>query len=296
MRVAVTGSSGLIGQVLLPALQSAGHETIALVRRAPIRGEARWDPARGVLDPAELQGIGAAINLAGETIATRWTDETKRRIRESRIQATSLLAATMARLHPRPQVLVSVSAIGIYGDRQDEILTETSAPGNGFLPALAREWEAAADPARDAGIRVVHPRLGIVLSAQGGALGSMLPPFKLGIGGRLGSGQQWMSWIAIDDVVAALLHLLEHDVSGPVNFTAPEPVRNRDFTRELGKALHRPTLFPVPSLALQVLYGKEMPEEALLSSARVAPQLLRSSGYEFQYPMLRPALEHVLRE
>lgn len=297
MRVAVTGSSGLIGQALLPALKAAGHETIALVRRPPNRGEAQWDPAAGRLDPAAIQGIGAAINLAGENIATRWTEESKRRIRESRIQATTLLATTMASLARRPETLLSVSAVGLYGDRGDEVLTEASAAGEGFLPALAREWEAAAGPAGIAGIRVVHPRMGIVLSDKGGALDKMLTPFKLGVGGRMGSGEQWMSWIALDDVVAGFLYLLNTpSLRGPVNFTAPAPIRNKDFTRELGRALHRPTIFPVPTPALQLLYGKEMPAEALLSSARVIPEALIKQGFSFKFRELGPALEKMLRK
>jgi uncharacterized protein (TIGR01777 family) len=255
----------------------------------------QWDPAAGVLNAAALQGIGAAINLAGENIATRWTGESKRRIRESRLQATTLLATTMARLTPRPETLVSVSAVGFYGDRGDEILTETSSPGGGFLPGLVRDWEAAAEPARVAGIRVVHPRMGIVLSKKGGALEKMLTPFKLGVGGRLGSGEQWMSWIAIDDVIAGFLHLLDTpSLQGPVNFTAPGPVRNADFTEDLGKVLHRPTMVPVPLPALYLLYGRDMPREALLASARVMPQRLMESGFRFRFSEIGSALEHLL--
>jgi uncharacterized protein (TIGR01777 family) len=295
MRVAVTGSSGLIGQALLPALQAKGFETLALVRRPPARGEVQWDPARGTLDPAALNGIGAAINLAGESIATRWTDESRRRIRDSRIAATTLLATTMARLEPRPETLISVSAVGIYGDRADEVLTETSTPGLGFLPSLAQDWEAAAQPARDAGIRVVHPRMGIVLTEKGGALDKMLLPFKLGVGGRMGSGEQWMSWIAMEDVIAGFIHLLESPaIQGPVNFTAPGPVRNVEFTRALGRALHRPTILPVPLPALHLLYGKEMPREALLASTRVKPQRLVDSGFRFRFSEIEAGLEHVL--
>lgn len=295
MRLAITGSSGLIGQALLPALKAEGHEPIALVRRPPNTGEVQWDPAIGRLDSRDLAGIEGAINLAGENIATRWTDESKRRIRESRINATTLLAETMAALVPRPRVLISVSAVGYYGDRGDEELTEESSAGRGFLPSLARDWEASAQAAHAAGIRVVHPRMGIVLSAKGGALGKMLPPFKLGVGGRLGSGRQWMSWMAIEDVVAAMLYLLNDDsLRGAVNFTAPAPVRNSEFTRQLGKALHRPTIFPVPTTALQVLYGKEMPEEALLASARVVPRRLLDARFQFQFPEIAAAFRHIL--
>lgn len=295
MRIAITGSNGLIGQALLPMLKAAGHDAVPLVRRPPEAGEVQWDPALGRLDPKDLAGINGAINLAGENIATRWTDESKRRIRESRIRGTTLLAETMAALSPRPGVLISVSAVGYYGDRGDEELTEESGAGRGFLPGLAREWEASAQAADAVGIRVVHPRLGIVLSAKGGALGKMLPPFRLGVGGRLGSGRQWMSWIAIEDVVAAMLHLLKDDsVQDAVNFTAPAPVRNSEFTRQLGKALHRPTIFPVPTPALQVLYGKEMPEEALLASTRVVPRRLLEAGFQFQFPEIGAAFRHIL--
>ena len=201
----------------------------------------------------------------------------------------------MASLDPRPETLISVSAVGFYGDRDDEVLTETSSPGEGFLPVLAEDWEAAAQPARAAGIRVVHPRMGIVLSKKGGALQKMLLPFKLGVGGRMGSGEQWMSWIAIDDVIAAMVYVLEHPtLSGPVNFTAPNPVRNSVFTRELGKALHRPTIFPVPTPALHLLYGTEMPREALLASTRVVPRRLLDGGFGFRFPEIGTAFEHAL--
>jgi uncharacterized protein (TIGR01777 family) len=297
MRIVVTGASGLIGQALLPALRAAGHETLVLVRRSPNRGEARWDPATGTLAPADLGGIDAAINLAGENIATRWTSRSKRGIRESRIRSTTLLATTMASLSPRPRVLISVSAVGFYGDRGDEVLTESSPPGQGFLPELAAEWEAAAQPARTTGIRVVNPRLGIVLGPHGGALGKMVLPFKLGLGGRMGSGDQWMSWITIDDVVAAFLYLLRTDsLDGPVNFTAPGAVRNRELASQLGHTLHRPALLPVPSAALYLLYGREMPNEALLASTRVAPRKLLDTGFQFRFAELGPALAHVLKD
>lgn len=295
MRIAVTGSTGLIGQALVPALRAAGHIPVPLVRRTPKPGEVQWDPATGSLDPAGLAGIDGAVNLAGETIATRWTSEARRKIRESRIQATRLLAETMAGLTPRPSVLISVSAVGYYGDRGDELLTEGSGPGEGFLAQLAQDWEQSAEPARSAGIRVVHPRFGIVLSKEGGALGQMLLPFKLGIGGRLGSGRQWMSWIALEDVVAGLLHLLQTDtLQGPVNFAAPGAVRNAEFTRRLAKVLARPAIIPAPRPALYLLYGKDMPQETLFVSSRVIPHKLEESGFRFRYPELEPALRHVL--
>ena len=265
------------------------------MRRTPGPGEIRWDPDARQLDAAALQGIDGAINLAGENIATRWTDRARERIRTSRIMGTTLLAETMAGLSPRPRVLISVSAVGFYGDRGEEVLTEESGPGQGFLPQLAQEWEGAAQPARRAGIRVVHPRFGIVLSGDGGALEKMLPPFRLGVGGRLGSGKQWMSWIAMDDVIGALLHLLRTEtLEGPVNFTAPGAVRNAEFTRCLGKVLGRPTIFPVPTAALYLLYGREMPREALLASTRVTPRRLEQSAYRFRFPELETALKRVL--
>ncbi len=295
MKIAIAGSSGMIGQALLPVLAMAGHTAVPLVRRPARPGEISWDPATGTLDPAALAGFDGAINLAGANIATRWTGEARQEIRESRLSTTRLLAQRLAGLPTRPAIFISVSAVGYYGDRGDEILTESSLAGDGFLPRLAEEWEAAAGPAREAGIRVVHPRFGIVLTRRGGALEKMLTPFRLGLGGRLGSGRQWMSWIALDDLTAALVYLLDNEsISGPVNFTAPGAVRNEDFTRALGGALNRPALIPVPTLALNILYGRDMPRETLLASARVAPLRLEQEGYRFRYPELGPALEHVL--
>ena len=294
MRIAVTGSSGLLGQALLPALEAAGHDTVALVRRPPGRGEARWDPATGSIDRSALEGVEGAINLAGKNVGTRWTESARREIQESRISSTTLLARTMATLSPRPAVLVSMSAVGYYGDRGEESLTEDSTAGQGFLPDLVQAWEASADPARAAGIRVVHPRAGVVLSREGGALKKLLPAFRLGVGGRVGSGRQWMSWIALDDVVAGLIFLLGHDVAaGPVNLAAP-PVRNSDFTRELGRALHRPAIIPAPLPALQLVYGKQMIAENLLASTRVSASRLLESGFRLRFPEIRGAFEHVL--
>ena len=296
MHVAVTGASGLIGSALVRTLISAGHQVSRLVRRRAGPGEISWDPAAGRLDPNDLEGLDAVVHLAGENIGARWTRSRKARIRNSRVQGTRLLSEALARARRPPQVLVSGSALGFYGSRGDEILTEKSGPGpaDDFLAIVGQEWENAADAARAAGIRVVHPRFGLVLSPDGGALGKMLLPFRLGLGGRLGDGLQWMSWISIDDAAGAVLHTLTNEgVSGPVNVTAPEPVRNRDFTRTLGRVLSRPTPFPVPAAALRLVLG-EMADYTLLASARMLPERLLGSGYRFAHPDLEPALRHVV--
>jgi uncharacterized protein (TIGR01777 family) len=294
----VTGASGLIGTALVRGLRTRGYRVSALVRRAPGPGEISWDPDGGRLDPRDLEGIDAIVHLAGENVGARWTAARKQRIRNSRVRGTRLLSEAMTRTSKRPAVLVSASAVGIYGNRGDEILDEESPVGDAgydFLAAVGQEWEAATGPARAAGIRVVNSRFGVVLSPDGGALGRMLLPFRLGVGGRLGSGSQWMSWISIDDVASAVLHLLETDtLLGPVNVTAPEPLRNRDFTRILGRVLSRPTPFPAPAVALRLVLG-EMADGTLLSSARVLPRRLLASGFRFAHPDLETALRHVLR-
>lgn len=295
MRIAISGASGFLGSHLATILRKQGDEVLALVRHRPAGGEIGWDPAAGTMEREKLDAVDAVFHLAGANIATRWTDGAKRTIRESRVRGTSLLASGLAGLARKPRVLISVSAVGIYGDRGDEILTEHSAPGAGFLAEVAQAWEAAAQPARDAGIRVAHPRFGIILSADGGALVKMLPPFRLGLGGKLGSGMQWMSWVALDDVLSGLLHILRSDeLRGPVNLVAPEPVRNHEFTRILAEELHRPALFTVPRAALYLRFGREMVNEVLIGSARVRPERLSESGFSFQYPALRAALAHVL--
>ena len=265
-----------------------------LTRKTPsTAGEYRWDPAAGDVEPAALDGTDAAVHLAGETVAGRWTADKKERILRSRVDGTRTLSEALASLARPPRVLVCASAIGYYGDRGNETLTEESASGDGFLAEVVREWEAASRPAEEAGVRVVRLRFGIVLSPAGGALRTMLRPFRLGAGGRLGSGKQWMSWVAIDDVVGAIDHALTTDeLAGVANTVAPNPVTNADFTKTLGRVLGRPTLFPVPAPALRVALG-EFSQETL-SSARVLPKRLLESGYEFRCPELEPALRHVL--
>ncbi|HEY1281276.1 MAG TPA: TIGR01777 family oxidoreductase [Acidimicrobiales bacterium] len=296
MKVAVTGSSGFIGTALTAALGAAGHDVVRVVRGdggGP--GTARWDPKAGTIDAAALAGVDAAVHLAGAGIADhRWTDDYKRELVSSRLDGTSLLARTLARLDPRPAVLVSASGIDYYGDRGDDVIDETASKGTGFLSDLCARWEAAADPAREAGIRVAHTRSGIVLSPRGGALKKQLPLFKLGLGGRFGSGRQWQSWIALDDEVGAMLHLLTTDVAGPVNLTAPNPVTNADFTTTLGAVLHRPTLLPVPSFGPKLLVGSELADVLLYESKRVVPRVLQGSGYPFRYPTLHAALTGLL--
>jgi len=298
MRVAITGSSGLIGSALVERLRADGHQVTRLVRgreRAVGAGAVHWDPARGEVDAAGLEGHDVVIHLAGESIVGLWTARKKARIRDSRVEGTRLIAGALAGLARPPAVLLSASATGFYGARPpDEVLDEEASPGTGFLAETAQAWEAAADPARAAGIRVVHARFGLVLSPRGGALAAMLPVFRLGLGGRLGSGAQVWSWIALDDVVEAALHVVRTDpLAGPVNFVAPEPVSNAEFTRVLGRVLRRPTLFAVPAFAARLVAG-EMAEEMLLTGARVEPRRLLESGYRFRFPSLEPALRHLL--
>jgi hypothetical protein len=297
MRVAVSGASGLLGSALVPELAGAGDEVIRLVRsRARVGADAlRWDPDAGDLDRVGLEGIDAVVHLSGETVAGRWSKAKKARIMESRRRSTRLLAEAVAGLERRPRTFVCASAVGYYGDRGDERLTEESGQGEGFLAEVVHEWEAATRPAGEAGTRVVNLRFGIVLSREGGALAQMLTPFRLGVGGPLGSGRQYMSWIAIDDVVAVIRHVLNADeVSGPVNATAPEPVTNREFARTLGRVVRRPAVLPVPPLVLRAIFG-EFAEEGLLWSQRAFPAKLESSGYSFRFPALEGALRQVLR-
>jgi uncharacterized protein (TIGR01777 family) len=294
VRIAITGASGFIGTALRRSLEADGHTVVSISRSAGGPGTVRWDPAAGQLDAGALEGLDGVVHLAGEGIADkRWTPSRKAAILESRKQGTTLLADTLASLSEKPPVLVSGSAIGFYGDRGDEVLTEESAAGTDYLAQICLAWEAATAAASDAGIRVAHVRTGIVLGA-GGVLGKMLPLFKLGIGGRLGTGDQWMSWIAIDDEVAAIRFLLEHDVRGPVNLTAPNPVTNRDFTKALGESVHRPAVVPVPKFGPKLLLGKELADLLLFGSQRVLPTVLTDAGFEFRYRDLESALSDFL--
>lgn len=292
LRIALTGSHGLIGSALLRALRSEGQVVQRIVRSRPEPGsdDIEWHPSEGRLDSAQLEGIDAVVHLAGESVGQRWTDDVKRRIRDSRVQGTRLLAETIARLDRPPRVLVSASAVGIYGDRGDAVLTEQTAPGADFLADVAQEWEAAAEPVDARGVRRAHPRFGVVLSPDGGALERMLLPFRLGVGGKIGSGSQWMSWVSLTDTVRALQFALRMDeLQGPFNVVAPNPVPNAEFTRALGDVLGRPTLFTVPAAALRLAFG-EMADAALLVSQRAVPERLLDAGFHFEYPELREAL------
>jgi uncharacterized protein (TIGR01777 family) len=294
MKIAVSGSTGLIGQALVPLLTSGGHTVLRLVRRDAATGEIAWHPEQGVLDPNALVGVDGVVHLAGENIAGRWTAAKKERIRKSRVAGTTFLAERMAACPKPPKVLVCASAIGIYGNRGDQELDEQSPAASDFLAEVCTAWEAAAEPARKKGIRVVHLRFGIVLSARGGALRKMLLPFQLGMGGPIGSGRQFMSWVALDDVVGAIQHALSQEsLSGPANTVAPAPVTNREFTRTLGRVLGRPTVLPMPAFAVKLLFG-EMGESLLLGGQRVKPTRLLASGYRFRFAELEGALRHVL--
>jgi uncharacterized protein (TIGR01777 family) len=298
MRVVVTGSSGLIGQGLCSLLGGNSHDVVRVVRRPVRPGEfaVRWDPEVGTIDSGGLEGADAVIHLAGAGIGDhRWNDARKRVLIESRTRSTALLADALAGLKRRPRVLVSASAIGFYGDRGDEMLSEQSPPGNDFLASLCVRWEAETAPAAEAGIRVVCARTGVVMSRQGGALPKLLPLFKLGLGGRFGSGGQWWSWITLDDEIRAISWLLENDVSGPVNLTAPNPVTNREFTRVLSAVLHRPARLPVPRFGPRLVLGSELADALLFSGARVRPTVLESSGFVFSHSDLEAGLRSMLK-
>lgn len=291
MVIAVSGSSGLIGSALAGALEARGHTIKRLVRRPARRSdEISWDPAREQLDARALEGVDAVINLAGENLARRWTAGARDRIRSSRVNGTTMLARALAAMPTKPRVMLSASAVGIYGNRGDEILDESSTLGNDFLASVCKDWEGATAPAADAGIRVVHLRTGIVLSRREGVLAKLLLPFRLGLGGRLGDGRQWMSWIALTDLVAALAFLLRAEaVSGAVNLVAPNPVMNAEFARTLAHVLGRPAVFPVPRFALTLLFG-QMAEDTILSSQRVRAGRLLDNGFKFKLPTLDEAL------
>jgi uncharacterized protein (TIGR01777 family) len=292
VKVAVTGSSGLIGSALVPTLQADGHSVLKVVRRPP-RGddEVRWDPGRRDLDPTALTGVDAVVHLAGVGIGDRrWTASYQRSILRSRVDGTETVSVAMARAEPRPRVLLSASAVGWYGDTEDRAVDETSPSGSGYLAEVCRRWEAATSTAEKAGIRVAHLRTGLVCAPGSGFLGRMLPLVKLGIAGPLASGRQYWSWISLPDEVAAILHLLHRDeVSGPVNLTGPEPVTNREFTRILGRVLHRPTVLPVPGFALRVALG-EFAREGVIIGQRVLPRVLERSGYRFRHESAEKAL------
>ncbi|HVB99400.1 MAG TPA: TIGR01777 family oxidoreductase [Candidatus Dormibacteraeota bacterium] len=299
MNILIAGSSGMIGTAISARLRASGHTVLSFVRPPMIAGQGQvaWNPETGEMDLEKAAGAQAVINLSGASIAgSRWSETRKALLRSSRIDSTRKLVEALARLGPRPKVLVSASAVGYYGNRGDELLTEESAPGDGFLARLVQEWEKEARRAEEFGIRTVMFRFGIVLTAKGGALAQMLGPFRMGVGGRLGSGRQWMSWISLVD----MLRLLEEGVanegwSGAYNAVAPQPVTNAEFTRTLARALHRPAIFPVPPMALRALFG-EMADEMLLASQRVEPRRLREQVYSYSHERLEPALRELLTE
>ncbi|HTS56820.1 MAG TPA: TIGR01777 family oxidoreductase [Terriglobales bacterium] len=295
-KVLVSGSSGLVGSALLPRLAANGWPATRLIHRSPAGpGQISWDPSRPI-PPESVSGFDAVIHLAGETIAERWTESKKQAIRDSRVLGTRNIAEALAQAAKPPALLVAASAIGYYGDRADEVLNEESAGGQGFLAEVCREWEAATQAAAKAGVRTVLARFGIVLSTSGGALAKMLPPFRLGMGGRVGSGGQWWSWVALDDVVGAIEHVMKTNaLAGPVNVVSPSPVTNREFTNSLASALSRPAIFPMPAFAARLALG-QMADELLLASQRVEPARLRGSGYRFRRPDLDAALAAILRK
>lgn len=298
MRVVVSGASGTIGTALCRALAASGDEVVRLVRReAHGADEVAWDPAAGALDPSAVAGTDAVVNLSGVSIgAKRWTDDQKQAILESRTSSTGTLARAIAAADPKPRVFVSQSAVGYYGTRHgDEPLAEESAPGDDFLARVCVAWEAAARPAADAGVRTVWLRSGVVLTPHGPPLSTMLLPFRLGLGGRVGSGEQWMSWIAIGDTIGVVRRVIADDaIAGPVNSTAPEPVRQRDFAATLAKVLRRPAVLPTPVFALKAVYGAELVQHLLLEGQRVVPARLAAAGYEFAHPHLEGALRAML--
>jgi uncharacterized protein (TIGR01777 family) len=294
-RILLSGSSGTIGSALLASFQRYGHTVTRLVRSSQTgRDEVNWDPMRPVA-PQSVSGFDAVVHLAGESIVGRWSEDKKRKILESRRAGTRNLSEALAKAQSPPRVLLSASAIGIYGNRGNEVLSESSPPGNDFLSTVAREWEAATEPAKKAAIRTVNLRIGIMLSAKGGALAQMLTPFRLGLGGRVGNGRQWWSWVHIDDVAGAFSHAMVTDqLEGPVNLTAPVPVTNAEFTQSLARVLHRPALFPVPAFAARLAFG-EMADQLLLSSQRVEPAKLASSGYKFAFSEIGSALKDAIK-
>jgi uncharacterized protein (TIGR01777 family) len=298
MDVVVSGASGLIGTALCRSLRADGHRVIELVRRPPASGttdEVEWDPKGGRLDPAALEGVDAVVHLAGAGIGDkRWSEARKQEVLESRTRSTALLAETLASLQAKPSVVVSGSAIGYYGHRGDDVVTEATPPGGGFVSQVCVEWEAAAQAAVDAGIRTVFIRTGIVLAPKGGAFGKLVPLFKLGLGGKMGGGREWWSWISLDDEVRAIRFLIDKPVHGPVNLTAPNPARNAEITRALGEVLHRPTFLTVPAFGPKLLLGSELADSLLFMSQRIEPTVLLEHGFEFNHPGITAALRDVL--
>jgi uncharacterized protein len=296
MKIAISGATGLVGQQLGESIRKQGDDVLVVSRSGGGENTLVWDPAGGKLDPSKLSGVDAFVHLAGESIADgRWTEAKKARIRESRVSGTRLVAEALASLSDGPKTLIAASAIGFYGDRGAEVCQESDSPGTGFLPDVCVAWEAATAPAEAAGIRVVKLRIGVVLSPKGGALAKMLPPFRLGAGGVIGSGRQYFSWVALDDLIPIIQFALTNaTLSGPVNAVAPQAVTNHEYTKTLGKVLGRPTVFPMPAFAARLAFG-EMADALLLASARVVPEKLKEAGYVFQYPELEPALRAMLR-
>ncbi len=298
MKIAITGSSGFIGSALVRALREDQHRVVRLVRSQPRPGgdEVQWDPEGGAIDLDRLEGFAAVVHLAGENIAQgRWTRAKRNRIWDSRVKASQMLCRALLRLESPPHTIIGASAIGFYGNRGDEILEDGASSGGEFLAEVCRYWEAAIEPASAHGIRVVHLRLGMVLGPGGGALAALLPFFRMGLGGTIGGGEQYWSWIALEDVLGAIQFILKDEaIKGPVNAVSPEPVTNREFTKTLGRALHRPTLFPVPAFAARLAMGR-MADEMLLASARVQPARLLEAGYAFRYPQLEQALRYALQ-
>lgn len=296
MRIAITGSTGLIGSALVSHLRASGHETVSLVRRAPASpAEVQWDPSRGVLNPKDLEGVNAVVHLAGAGIGDkRWTESYKNEILESRTKSTELLAQRLTEVDVKPSVFLSGSAIGIYGPRGDEELSENASHGTTFLADVCERWESATGPAQAAGIRTAHLRTGIVLSTQGGALKKQLPLFKLGLGGRFAKGDQWQSWISITDEIRAITHLLTSSLEGPVNLTAPEPVTNGEFTRVLASVVKRPAILPIPSFGPKLLLGGELADALLFTGQRVIPTALMRDGFVFTHSTLESALRDLL--
>jgi len=293
MRIAIAGASGLVGKALTPLLEAEGHDVVRLVRSWPKAGEIEWHPNQDSIDTGKLEGFDAIINLAGENVAEgRWTDEKKKKIHDSRVNGTHLLSEAIAKLTTKPRCFLCASATGIYGDRGDETLDEQSESGGGFLAGVCREWEKATEPAHRAGVRVVNFRFGPILARAGGMLEKMLTPFKMGLGGKIGAGKQYISWVAIEDAVAVIKRVLnDESIRGPLNVVSPKPVTNERFTRALGEVLSRPTVMAVPAFAARLAFG-EMADEMLLVSQKVIPKKLQAAGFQFEYSDLETALQH----